>query len=254
MIYTRKIQEAIDFAVKTHEEPIKQKRKGKEVPYVTHSLTVGLILAQASASEEVVIAGILHDTIEDCEPYSSVTKEIIAEKFGEAVAELVDSVTEKDKSLSWHERKELALEEIRQFPHDSLLLKSADVISNNTELIQDYEREGDKTFERFNAPKEESVEHTLKVIGVILTAWNDSPLTSDLVSIARKLLLMTEIHFMKKFPAKIISMNEYSEDMKISCSVCGWKGTPKGNIETYDVLMDVDCPWCDKKVLIVDYR
>ncbi len=65
MIYTQKIQHAIRFAIKTHEGYQKQKRKGKDVPYITHPLTVGLILAKAGANEDVIIAGILHDTIED---------------------------------------------------------------------------------------------------------------------------------------------------------------------------------------------
>ena len=49
MIYTKKIQEAIHFSIAVHEEPVKQKRKGKDVPYVTHPLTVGLILSLAGA-------------------------------------------------------------------------------------------------------------------------------------------------------------------------------------------------------------
>jgi len=182
MIYTQKIQDAIHFSIAVHEEPIKQKRKGKDVPYVTHPLAV-----QAGGGEDIVVAGILHDTIEDCEPYGSVTKEIIAEKFGEAVAELVDSVTEKDKGLDWHARKEAALEEIRQFSNDSLLVKSGDVISNNTELIADYNRDGEVTFERFNAPKEETIPHTLEVIKAITNSWDSNPLTQDLAVVAKKL-------------------------------------------------------------------
>jgi (p)ppGpp synthase/HD superfamily hydrolase len=187
MIYTQKIQDAINFSIQVHEEPVKQKRKGKDVPYITHPLTVGLILAQAGANEDVVVAGILHDTIEDCEPYGTVTKDSIAGKFGDTVAELVDSVTEKDKGLDWHARKEAALDEIRQFSNDSLLVKSGDVISNNTELIADYDRDGETTFERFNAPKEETIPHTLSVIKVIQDAWEDNPLHGDLMVISNKL-------------------------------------------------------------------
>ena len=187
MIYTQKIQDAVHFSIQIHEAPVKQKRKGKDIPYITHPLAVGLILSQAGASEDVVVAGILHDTIEDCEPYGSVTRELLAEKFGDPVAELVDSVTEKDKNLSWHERKEKALKEIAAFSHDSLLVKSGDVISNNTELIMDYERDGEATFARFNAPKEETIPHTLEVIDTILSVWQENPLKNDLLQIAKRL-------------------------------------------------------------------
>src|ERR1035437_4169278 len=121
MIYTLRIQKAIQFAIKTHELDQKQKRKGKDVPYITHPLSVGLILANIGATEDVVIAGILHDTIEDSIEKNKVTKEIISDMFGQSVSDLVLSVTEQDKSLSWAERKAEALEHIKTFSHDSLL-------------------------------------------------------------------------------------------------------------------------------------
>jgi hypothetical protein len=254
-MYTHKIQKAVEFAISVHQEPVKQLRKGKDVPYITHPLTVGLILSLAGASEDVVIAGILHDTIEDCEPYGSVTRETIAGMFGEAVAGLVDSVTEKDKSLTWHQRKEKALVEIATFSNDSLLVKSGDIISNNTELISDYDKDGEKTFERFNAPKEETIPHTLQAIGLILTQWQENPLAEDLKTIAGKLQMMLGAHFMMTYPAKKMEYEDYSEDMPIECPVCGWEGTPKssGWIETHDVLLDVSCPNCEKMLLIVNY-
>lgn len=254
-VYSKRVQDAIHFSIQVHEEPVKQKRKGKDIPYITHPLTVGLILSQAGASEDVVVAGILHDTIEDCEPYGSVTKEVIAEKFGDKVASLVDSVTEKDKGLSWHERKELALEEIAAFSHDSLLVKSGDVISNNTELIRDYDADGEATFERFNASKEEILFHTLQVIRTILTVWSENPLAIDLHSIAVKLQTMGATYFMPTYPAPIIPVSEYSKEMDISCPACGWKGTPEeGEVNTdSEFALDVSCPICEKMVLVAEY-
>jgi (p)ppGpp synthase/HD superfamily hydrolase len=108
-----------------------------------------------------------------------VTKEILEQEFGAGVAALVASVSEKNRDLSWHDRKEAALEEIRQFSHDSLLLKSADVISNTSELISDFEREGSATFNRFNAPKMQLIEHAQLVIQTILDAWPENPLAAD---------------------------------------------------------------------------
>ena len=98
------------------------------------------------------------------------------------VAALVASVSEKNRDLSWHERKEAALEEIRKFSHDSLMLKSGDVISNTTELISDFEHDGNATFKRFNAPKAELLEHAQLVIKTILEAWPENPLASDLAN------------------------------------------------------------------------
>ncbi|MFZ1720119.1 MAG: HD domain-containing protein, partial [Candidatus Moraniibacteriota bacterium] len=114
MIYTNKIEKAIKFAGKTHNHYQEQKRKGKNIPYIAHPLTAGIILALAGASEDVIVAGILHDTIEDSIDEKKVTAEMIAERFGEKVRDLVLSVTEMDKSLPWVERKALALAHIEE--------------------------------------------------------------------------------------------------------------------------------------------
>src|SRR3989344_6890660 len=168
MIYTEKIQRAIRFSLKTHEVYQKQKRKGKDIPYIMHPLTVGLILARAGASEDVIAAGILHDTIEDSIAEKKVTREMIAERFGDQVADLVVSVSEMRKDLSWEERKQEAFEHIATFSHDSLLVKSADLISNVTEIVDDYERGGKAYFAAFNAPIDKLLGHYLRSITSII--------------------------------------------------------------------------------------
>lgn len=59
----------------------------------------------------------------------------------------------------------------------------------------------------------------------------------------------------KETRAKIIEYADYSEEMPLTCPVCGWKGTPKssGLIEYHDDVLDVTCPECDKMLLIVGY-
>ena len=180
MKYTTLIQKAIRFSIKTHEVYQKQKRKGKDIPYITHPLIVGMILARAGASEDVVIAGILHDTIEDSIPEKKVTRAMIAERFGDTVAGLVDDVTEQNKELPWEERKQEALEHIEKLQNDSLLVKSADLISNISEIIADYQVEGDVIFERFNAPKDKTIAHYLRMVTAVVEKWPENPLIEDL--------------------------------------------------------------------------
>ena len=180
MKYTTLIQKAIRFSIKTHEVYQKQKRKGKDIPYITHPLIVGMILARAGASEDVVIAGILHDTIEDSIPEKKVTKAMIAERFGDTVAGLVDDVTEQNKELPWEERKQEALEHIEKLQNDSLLVKSADLISNISEIIADYQVEGDVIFERFNATKDKTIAHYLRMVTAVVEKWPENPLIEDL--------------------------------------------------------------------------
>ena len=187
MLYSHKISHAIRFSIKTHEVYQKQKRKGKDIPYITHPLVVGLILARAGADEDIIVAGILHDTIEDSIPEKKVTKETLMERFGKNVAEIVVSVSESNKKLSWEERKREALEHIKSFSQGSLLVKSADIINNVSELVDDYEHGGDTIFTRFNAPKEKILQHYLRAIATIMERWPENPLADDLRSVARKL-------------------------------------------------------------------
>ncbi|MEK7093241.1 MAG: HD domain-containing protein [Patescibacteria group bacterium] len=186
-VFTPKMQLAIRFMMKTHEVYQKQKRKGKDIPYISHPLTVGLILARAGASEDVIIAGILHDTIEDSVAHKKVSREMLGERFGATVAELVESVTEVSKSVPWDERKREALDHIDTFSNNSVLVKSADIIANNAETLEDHAVGGDVVFERFSEPKEKTVGHSLRVIEKLLAKWPESPLAADLAGMAERL-------------------------------------------------------------------
>jgi (p)ppGpp synthase/HD superfamily hydrolase len=192
IIYTPNIRRAIKFSIKTHEVYQKQKRKGKDIAYITHPMTVGIILALAKAPEDVIVAGILHDTIEDCVEEKKVDCKMITERFGKTVAALVMSVTEKDKTLPWEVRKKEAVKHIARFSHESLLVKSADLISNMSELLDDHNRYGDIVFERFSAPKEKILKHYLDAMAAVLKKWPRNPLSTDLKSVADGLIVLLD--------------------------------------------------------------
>ncbi len=190
MIYTPKMMMAVRFSIRTHEIYQKQKRKGKDVAYITHPLTVGMILARAGADEDVIIAGTLHDTIEDSIKEKKVTRELLEKKFGARVANIVESVTEDITIKSWEEKKRQALEHVEHFSHESLLVKSADVIANGAELIDDYAKGGEPIFARFGAGKKRMLENQLAVIAAILAKWKGNPLSPDLNELAKNLIHM----------------------------------------------------------------
>lgn len=114
---------ALEFAALAHHV---QTRKGaKHIPYISHPAMVGTILARAGFIEEVVIAGILHDIIEDTE----FGYEDIAKRFGKQVADLVQDVSE-DKSLPYLERKQLYLDRLKTAPEEALAVSMADSMAN----------------------------------------------------------------------------------------------------------------------------
>lgn len=84
------ILRAYEFASVVHKGVV---RKSGD-PYITHPIAVACILAEMHADVETIMAGLLHDTIEDGD---NITKEVIAEKFGQTVANLVDGVTKFPK-------------------------------------------------------------------------------------------------------------------------------------------------------------
>lgn len=174
------IKKAFGFAYRVHQVDQFQMRKGKLVPYILHPLSVANRLQRAGADPQVIAAGLLHDTIEDCKPQGSVTKSILQKEFGIRIAEMVDDVTEQDRSLSWEERKQQALDHVKDLSHDSVLLKSADVLDNLSDQIEDYKLLGDKMFESYNAPKSAQLTRYRKLVYKLLEVWPDNPLATNL--------------------------------------------------------------------------
>ncbi|HWO97621.1 MAG TPA: HD domain-containing protein [Bacillus sp. (in: firmicutes)] len=141
------IDKAIQFAAVAHEG---QYRKGTKIPYVVHPVSVGFLLQSIGCDEEVIAAGILHDTVED----TDTELDDIRREFGERVAKLVLSASEPDKTLTWEERKTHTIESLKQAGEDTVIITLADKIHNLRTLLLDWQQNGDKVWEKFNRGKE----------------------------------------------------------------------------------------------------
>jgi hypothetical protein len=118
-----KILEALEFASIAHKG---QNRKFPvNVPYISHLLAVALILSKANFDEEVVIAGVLHDVLED----TPNNIDDIKSRFGEKAASLVRSVTE-EKKLPWLERKEKYLTQLQNAGPEARAISGSDLLAN----------------------------------------------------------------------------------------------------------------------------
>jgi hypothetical protein len=106
--------------------------------------------------------------------------------FGENVAVLVQSVTE-DAELSWEENKAGMLSRVKEYSHDSLLVKSADLISNGTELMDDYREFSDEIFANFERPKDIQNNHYIHMVEAVIARWPESPLAEDLRSVKEEM-------------------------------------------------------------------
>lgn len=137
---------AILFAVEHHAGAV---RKASTHPYIIHPLETMQILFSMKAKTPLLIAGVLHDTVED----TDATIEEIYHLFGPEIGALVDSHTE-DKTLSWEERKQHTINELTTASLQVKMLVMADKLSNLRSMVSDYKEIGDKLWDRFNAPKD----------------------------------------------------------------------------------------------------
>ena len=124
------LSRAFHFAARRHEQ---QRRKGQRAePYLNHLAEVTSLLAESTAGNDSVllIAGLLHDTVED----TDTTPSEIEDLFGAEVATLVAEVTD-DKKLPKQVRKRLQVEKVRKKSERARLLKIADKTSNLRALV-----------------------------------------------------------------------------------------------------------------------
>lgn len=141
------IFDAVLFATRAHTGHC---RKGSaKIPYIIHPLGVAKILIEYSLPDHVIVAGVLHDTVEDT--YTTLGQ--IRKKFGAKVAGLVAGASEPHKSDTWEERKRHTLTHLRKAPADLLHVVCADKLDNVRSMVQDYGKVGEKLFDRFNQPK-----------------------------------------------------------------------------------------------------
>jgi (p)ppGpp synthase/HD superfamily hydrolase len=142
------INKALELSAKAH---LAQIRKGTDIPYITHPYAVGMILLKAGCSEEIVIAGILHDTVED----TCVTLDDIKKELGEEVARIVAGCSEPDKDLSWEDRKQHTIDELKSAPLEIQFVACADKLHNISTMIDEHERIGDELWKRFKRGKDQ---------------------------------------------------------------------------------------------------
>lgn len=166
---SRLIEKAMKFAAIKHEG---QMRKGTNIPYIIHPFGVALILQKAKQRDEVIAAGLLHDTLED----TSTTEAELSEHFGEEVLRLVQAASEPDKSLSWEERKQHTILSLPHRSNEEIALIVADKLHNLRSIQEDVEREGDQVWSRFNRGKRDQSWYYMSILHALKEKKRDIPI------------------------------------------------------------------------------
>lgn len=145
-----KLAKAYSYALEAHKG---KKRKASDVPYIVHPMDVASVLMKNGASTHIIVAGFLHDTIED----AGKTREDIEVLFGTRVARLVVGASEpkhlrnKDSKQSWKDRKSNTITKIAKADYDLKLLSLADKLSNLRDIQNDLVSQGEQFWEIMNA-------------------------------------------------------------------------------------------------------
>lgn len=158
--YSDIINHALAFAAKHHD---RQVRKGTKLPYLTHPANVAIILTRYGQDTETVVAGILHDVIEDCvrDGYTrQMLEQRIGDKFGANVLETVLTVTyrrhdDDGVELSGDDRRADYLERLAGASDEARWVCAADKLHNASSIISDLRRtvDPDSVWTRFNLGK-----------------------------------------------------------------------------------------------------
>ena len=162
---------AIEFAAKAHSGQI---RKASGIPYIYHPLAVAKTLMKYHCAEELVIAAILHDTIED----TAVTMDDLVHHFGLRVATLVESVSEPDKSASWEVRKQHTITFLEDASPEILLIACADKLDNARSLHDEWLEHGESIWSFFSRPKPYQSWYYTSLVDLFSRRATEEPLTS----------------------------------------------------------------------------
>ena len=192
----RRFDDALALAAELHREQI---RKDVPIPYLSHLMAVAALVLEANAYypmdniEDVAIGGLLHDTIED--QGHKITLEEIRDRFGDTVhrivlecSDAIVSSTETEKP-PWRERKEKYLAGIASKSRETLIVSCADKLHNARCILFDYDRIGDRIWDRFNAGKAGTAWYYQRLADEFERAWPENPLLPDFRGLVERMQL-----------------------------------------------------------------
>jgi (p)ppGpp synthase/HD superfamily hydrolase len=142
---------AFSFAAEKHKG---QTRKASTIPYIAHLMGVASLVLEAGGDEDLAIAALLHDVVEDCGG-APMLKEI-RRRFGKRVAKVVDGCTDADSDPKppWRERKETYIRHLKTADADTRLVSAADKLNNVRSILSDYRAIGESVWSRFRGGRE----------------------------------------------------------------------------------------------------
>jgi (p)ppGpp synthase/HD superfamily hydrolase len=131
-----------------------QTRKASGIPYLAHLMGVASLALEYGGDEDIAIAALLHDVVEDCGGAAMLQQ--VKRRFGSRVAKIVAGCTDSDTlpKPPWRERKDRYLRHLKSADDDTRLVSAADKLNNVRSILSDYREVGEFVWERFNGGRE----------------------------------------------------------------------------------------------------
>jgi (p)ppGpp synthase/HD superfamily hydrolase len=142
---------AFEFAAQKHRG---QTRKASTIPYIAHLMGVASLVLEAGGDEDLAIAALLHDVVEDCGGAPMLRE--VRRRFGARVAKVVEGCTDADSfpKPPWRERKENYISHLKKVDADTRVVSAADKLNNVRSILSDYRAIGESVWSRFNGGRE----------------------------------------------------------------------------------------------------
>ena len=117
-------------------------------------MAVTSLVLEAGGDEEMAIAALVHDVVEDCGGMPRLRE--IRKQFGPRVAKIVEGCTDSfgEPKPEWIERKKDYLREVKHADRETRLVSASDKLHNVRTILADYRQDGEKIWSRFNGKKE----------------------------------------------------------------------------------------------------
>jgi (p)ppGpp synthase/HD superfamily hydrolase len=167
MVLTDRFEEALHYAAHVHAG---QTRKGSEVPYLAHLMGVATLVLEYGGDEEEAIAGLLHDVVEDAGGLGRLQD--IRARFGNNVAELVDSCTDtmEHPKPPWRARKASYIARIPKMSNSARLVSAADKLHNARAILRQLRESGPKVWDHFKGGKDGTLWYNRCLVQAFRTA------------------------------------------------------------------------------------
>jgi (p)ppGpp synthase/HD superfamily hydrolase len=182
--FSPRYDEALRLAARAHRN---QLRKGTDIPYIAHPVAVSVILLRHGFDEDLAVAGLLHDVVEDCD----VPLAAIEAAFGPLVARLVDAVSETKTAggveRPWEERKAEKLAHLHAGGPDVAALKAADALHNIHSILVDMRAVGEAVWQRFKRGAQPTLWYYQEILAGVRAQLGDHPLALELAEAVESL-------------------------------------------------------------------